>query len=369
MQKLISFDIGIKNMAFCIFDMSGSVRTPELGTSVGVRGFSGETTNEFRRMNLPSIQKWDVLNLMDAVENTQALCTCHLKGKPTKKGSAKTSSPKVCNKKAKYEKNGQYYCEKHATEHTVFMIPQKEHSPPSLRKMKADELLAISEKYSIFRKTPGVGTLLTPMIVPSSGVLANAFCNSVVRGEPEPIPTTKKGLLEKSLAFFEENCFQVLQAPKKKTANETDLISIGRNMTRLLDEMPEITDGTITHVILENQISTIANRMKTIQGMLAQYFIMRGRTDIVIEFVSSSNKLKDFVAEKNTTYKQHKKDGITICSRFLENNPNWTHWSSVLQTTKRDDLADSFLQGIWYLKRGNIISYAENLKINSVGLS
>jgi hypothetical protein len=130
--------------------------------------------------------------------------------------------------------------------------------------------------------------------------------------------------------------------------------------------MHEITDGTITHVILENQISTIANRMKTIQGMLAQYFIMRGRPDIVIEFVSSSNKLKDFVAEKNTTYKQHKKDGIAICSRFLENNPGWSGWVSVLQTTKRDDLADSFLQGIWYLKRGNIISYAENLKINIV---
>ena len=27
------------------------VRTPERGTSVGVRGFSGETTEEFRRMN------------------------------------------------------------------------------------------------------------------------------------------------------------------------------------------------------------------------------------------------------------------------------------------------------------------------------
>jgi len=331
MQKLISFDIGIKNMAFCIFDMSGS---------------------------LPSIQKWDVLNLMDAVENTQPLCSCHLKGKPAKKGSSTTISPKVCNKKAKYEKNGQYYCEKHATEHTVLKIPQKEHSPPALRKMKSEELMAIAEKYSIFRKTPGAGTL-------------DAFCQSTISSnrEPVPNPTTKKGLLEKSLAFFEENCFRVLQAPKKKTANETDLISIGRNMTRLLDEMPEITDGTITHVILENQISTIANRMKTIQGMLAQYFIMRGRTDIVIEFVSSSNKLKDFVAEKNTTYKQHKKDGITICSRFLENNPTWTHWLSVLQTTKRDDLADSFLQGIWYLKRGNIISYAENLKINSVGLS
>jgi len=49
--------------------------------------------------------------------------------------------------------------------------------------------------------------------------------------------------------------------------------------------------------------------MKTIQGMLAQYFIMRGQPNIVIEFVSSSNKLKDFVMEKNTTYTQHKKDG------------------------------------------------------------
>jgi hypothetical protein len=330
MQKLISFDIGIKNMAFCLFDMSNST---------------------------PDIQKWDVLNLMNAVENTQQLCTCQLKGKPAKKCTI-PSSPKLCNKKAKYEKNGQYYCEKHANEHIEFIIPQKEHSPPALRKMKAEELLAISEQYSVFRKTTvPVGTVGT----------LDAFCLRSNIGEPEEkIPTTKKGLLEKTLAFFEKKCFRVLQAPKKKTANETDLISIGRNMTKLLDEIPEITDGTITHVILENQISTIANRMKTIQGMLAQYFIMRGRADIVIEFVSSSNKLKDFVAEKNTTYKQHKKDGIAICSLFLENNPGWASWTSVLHTTKRDDLADSFLQGIWYLKRGNIISYAENLKINIV---
>ena len=344
MQKLISFDIGIKNMAFCLFDMS-EIHSREVDLT-------------------PAIQKWDVLNLMDAVENTQQLCTCHLKGKPAKKKSA-PGSPKLCCKKAKYEKNGQYYCEKHANEHTEFIIPQKEHSPPALRKMKAEELLVISENYFIFRKNSAPGPGRPPAKAPA-GTL-DAFCLRSNSGEPEEkIPTTKKGLLEKVLTFLEEKCFRVLQTPKKKTANETDLISIGRNMTKLLDEMPEITDGTITHVILENQISTIANRMKTIQGMLAQYFIMRGRPDIVIEFVSSSNKLKDFVAEKNTTYKQHKKDGIAICSRFLENNPGWTGWSSVLQTTKRDDLADSFLQGIWYLKRGNIISYAENLKINIV---
>ena len=219
--------------------------------------------------------------------------------------------------------------------------------------MKYEELLAISEKYSVFHS----------LSYDDKSFLEKSHIMNV------NIPTTKKGLLENLIVFFEKKCFQVLQEPKKKTANETDLISIGRNMTRLLDQIPEITDGTITHVILENQISTIANRMKTIQGMLAQYFIMRGRPDIVIEFVSSSNKLKDFVSEKNTTYKQHKKDGIAICGKFLENNEEWKQWSNILQTTKRDDLADSFLQGIWYLKRGNIISYAENLKINSVSLS
>ena len=36
-----------------------------------------------------------------------------------------------------------------------------------------------------------------------------------------------------------------------------------------------IENQTPTHVIIENQISPIANRMKTIQGMITQYFIMK----------------------------------------------------------------------------------------------
>ena len=33
---------------------------------------------------------------------------------------------------------------------------------------------------------------------------------------------------------------------------------------------------------------------------------------------------------------------------------------------KKDDLADSFLQGIWYLKHNNNIIFADDLKINIV---
>jgi len=177
-------------------------------------------------------------------------------------------------------------------------------------------------------------------------------------------------------------------------------------MKELLNNIIGIDE--ITHVVIENQISPIANRMKTIQGMLAQYFIMKN-SDIEIEFVSSANKLKQFEKKKieniikekdqknddienipiesekateNTTktvttnpnYKEHKKDGVFYCSQILEINSCFHNWKNALDAKKKDDLADSFLQGIWYLKNRhpskiNILLNADDLKINSVLLS
>jgi hypothetical protein len=39
-----------------------------------------------------------------------------------------------------------------------------------------------------------------------------------------------------------------------------------------------------------------------------------------------------------------------------------------LESAKKDDLADAFLQGLWYLEKQNRISIAANLKINIVQL-
>ena len=292
-MRLISFDVGIKNMAYCIFDI--------------------DTNKVF------SMIDWNIMNLMNESNTIIHTCSCHLKPKSKKN----IGSPSPCKSKAKYTKNGKYYCDKHAK--TCEFLPySKACSQPSLKKMKVDMLI---QKYKECFPLHNITNL----------------------------PMTKVSMLR----TFDEKMLEQISKPKEKSASETDLITIGKNMSVLLDTIPNL--DMITHVIIENQISPLANRMKTIQGMLAQYFIIKGSPTLVIEFVSSFNKLKDFTKAGDVSdYKQHKKDSIIICQRFLDNNENLTKWKDsahFISLTKRDDLADCFLQGIWYMKNKKNIVY------------
>jgi hypothetical protein len=108
---------------------------------------------------------------------------------------------------------------------------------------------------------------------------------------------------------------------------------------------------SINHVIIENQISPIANRMKTIQGMIVQYFIMSEVNVDNIEFISASNKLKDCDIKDKTKYSDRKKLGISRCLEILNNEYYFNNMIEYFNKhNKKDDLADSFLQGIWFIK-------------------
>ena len=340
-MKWLSVDIGIKNMAYCILTLEN---------------------NEI------NVIDWNVINLIEPVKPTVYMCSCLnvVKSKGKNKGKSTTNTinapSKPCNKKAIYQKNQEYYCETHAKNHTEYCIPTKEHTLAFLRKKKVGEITELFT--SIF---PGTN------------------------------PPTKPDMIDAIFAHYTSKLFTVLPKPTKKNANDTDLVSIGWAIKREFDNMEHISG--VTHVVIENQISPIATRMKTIQGMLAQYFIMRSNTlenveNTQIHFVSSSNKLKmcepntkpkniktttteTLSTEETTTnanantkakpsYRKNKQDGIQLCSRYLANNASLTKWSGVLHTTKKDDLADCFLQGIWFMYNQKIITYAENLKINSV---
>jgi hypothetical protein len=146
-----------------------------------------------------------------------------------------------------------------------------------------------------------------------------------------------------------ENTHAIVEEAKV-SANKMDLVSIGLAIKKAFDARFASVDE-ISHIVIENQISPIATRMKTIQGMLMQYFIMRGIVSLT--FASAINKLKAFTdKKKKISYKDRKKLGIDVTARLVNDLPLlkdvWTDYFKNHQ--KKDDLADSFLQGVWYLQ-------------------
>ena len=323
-MKVISFDIGIKNMAYCVLSSTQNADAPIM------------------------IHDWNVLSMIEEAAPVVFPCNCMVAGKNKK------IEPKRCNKAAKYSKFDQYFCDRHAKICKQYIIPTKKHSAAFIKKQKVPDLVAL--------------------------------CNTHMLLLNRDAKTLKKDqLIEILSGFYKQMCFDPIVAIKSKNANEIDLIHIGKSIKRLFDQLPDI--DTITHVLIENQISPIANRMKTIQGMLAQYFIMKN-DNIHIDFVSSSHKLNQFKqiaaireptnaiiqdsgstsesTKTNPHYKAHKSDGITYCQEILEKNETMTQWNLSMNTRKKDDLADAFLQGMWYFKQQNIICYADDLKIKLV---
>ena len=277
-KRLLSFDVGIKNLAYCIVDISEN--------EVGLQ-----------------IVEWNVLNLCNEClpTNTNQICGEILKNK------------KLCAKQAKYCKLAESKCDRHAKISQKYTIPLKEHSTTSLKKLKLEELKDVFTKANLTSGTKKKEILLTELI-----------------------------------QFYNEKEWDTVIIPKKKNASKTDLITLGRSLHRQLSENPIMS--TVTHVIIENQISPIANRMKTIQGMIAQHYISLGIKSI--EFVSSGNKLKNMVKQSSATtgYKQNKQDGIFYCEKYLNDNDKIdTKWHNILsKSTKKDDLCDCFLQALWW---------------------
>ena len=323
-MKVISFDIGIKNMAYCVLSSTQNADAPIM------------------------IHDWNVLSMIEEAAPVVFPCNCMVAGKNKK------IEPKRCNKAAKYSKFDQYFCDRHAKICKQYIIPTKKHSAAFIKKQKVPDLVALCNTHML---------------------LLNIDAKTLKKDQ----------LIEILSGFYKQMCFDPIVAIKSKNANEIDLIHIGKSIKRLFDQLPDI--DTITHVLIENQISPIANRMKTIQGMLAQYFIMKN-DNIHIDFVSSSHKLNQFKqtaaireptnaiiqdsgstgesTKTNPHYKAHKSDGITYCQEILEKNETMTQWNLSMNTRKKDDLADAFLQGMWYFKQQNIICYADDLKIKLV---
>ena len=407
-SRVLSFDIGIKNLAYCYLE------------------YLHDTTTDVS-LSQTKILDWRVIDLMadatpfDVSGTPTFTCTCKLAT------TKKNAEAKICGKKAKYGlpaqtsatvdqdgrngtkvrasyvptgspgllldppsssmngglvvlsgspkalcplgdqrslcgratlaedidmSNNEYYCETHAKVDKRWLIPKRAHEKASLNKLKREPLdLMVAEQKIVL--------------------------------DPNT-KSTKKTLVDALLVHFLSKSYTILDHTTVGNSKQADLITLGRNMAIILDRISVLRDSPPTHIIMENQISTVASRMKTLQGELTMYFLLRHPTASV-EYISSANKLKFFapvtvpvpsvlgeavaptkktrrnaVAEipnANQIYKKHKQDAITYTTQILQENPILRSWEPVLAGKKKDDLADSFLQGIWYFRAKRANSY------------
>lgn len=273
-MKIFSIDVGIKNLSFCLFEIQ----------------IPNQISNHIK------VVKWDNIDLS---ETTESRCI-----EVDKNG--------LCDKPAKFSKDGKCYCLKHSKKHN-FLQPSAELKHSYLKKQKLQSLIDIADKYKLTYEKPHKKSNILGII--------NEFINN--------------------------NCYTIIA---KTNSTKVDLVTIGRNIQHKFDEILDEHLSSIDIIIIENQIGPIANKMKTIQGMISQYFIMINN-NIHIEFISSCNKLKDFLPDEKIDYKQRKKLGVKTCLGIVTNDFRFKEWETFFNKhTKKDDLSDCFLQGLWFIK-------------------
>lgn len=259
-MKILSFDVGISNLAYCYSDYSD---------------------------NNINIIDWGVIDLNK--DNNM----CYTKG---------------CKKDIKYFINNVYSCKKHALAHSEYYVNHTKMSVNQIKKMNITDIKNICKSFNLNEKK------------------------------------YKKDMIETLNTFFKEKCFKLY---KQDNATKVDLVKIGRNMNNYFNEL--FNSYTFDTILIENQIGPLATRMKTIQGMITQYFIIK-HPSAIVNYVSSFNKLKPFT-DKKLSYKEKKKYAIQKTLELLNSKNNISNWVDFFKKHKKqDDLADSFLQSIVYMR-------------------
>ena len=394
-MRIISFDVGMKNLAYCVFSISDTV------------AFTGATPSEL--IHQIRIERWDVIDLrfppnLSGTANTEApppppKRTCINDGKlakwvarptlvaPARPTLVAPSAPlasasliplasvsslaigvgggAVCGVGggAVCGPAPILYCAKCA-EKSKYIIPSREilpikRKPELLQKKKLGELMDIKANLSahlVAQATGGDADAKNLKLRKAD--LVQEIVTILARDYLEPFDETK----------YSSYITGTVAPDKPKKANYTyahdlDLITYGRNMMKHLDailftEAAAVSvSSPIDMMIIENQISTLASRMKTLQGMITQYFIMKHIPQI--EFISASCKLKLFTdanledgGVNASTYADRKKSGIIVCRSLGEisrkHKSDYVKWMPVFENhKKKDDLADCFLQGLW----------------------
>src|SRR6056300_618495 len=204
-MKILSIDVGIKNLAYCLMETKSTTTT--------------ETSNN--QINHNNIIQWDVINLC---------------------GEIPKCSITDCKKTSKYVNNStsSCLCLTHSKK-SGLIIPTSNLSFKKIKKMKLTDLNKLMVDYTI------------------------PLTNDNTNDKNSTNKMKKEDIFKIIIDFMEKN---VLSTVATISANDFDLVQLGIAMRNAFDKELKNHINTIDCIVIENQISPIANRMKTLQGMI-----------------------------------------------------------------------------------------------------
>jgi len=128
----------------------------------------------------------------------------------------------------------------------------------------------------------------------------------------------------------------------------------------------------VDHVVIEAQVSS-NNQMKVISHILQMYFLCKRNKQIpTIHFINPKSKFKvtNVPEPSNVTgHAKNKKVAVEMAKKLMSKNKDRMSLEYFMSFRKQDDLADSFLQGLYFLRTArdkvskNLLAHLE-LNIN-----
>jgi hypothetical protein len=171
-------------------------------------------------------------------------------------------------------------------------------------------------------------------------------------------------------------------AEKKKDINGLNTISenLFYELDNIVGSIEELKYEKIDYVLIENQPSNLNGIMKSIQLLIFSYFMLLKHWDKLnmnVLLINASLKLQYHTfkpeplikidsqrtkkEQKRDKYRNNKNDGIEITKYYIKDNK--ILYDYFTKHKKKDDLADTLLQTISYIKKHN------NLVIEEVSIS
>ena len=144
---------------------------------------------------------------------------------------------------------------------------------------------------------------------------------------------------------------------KKKLNANYDLFELSKT---LFTELEALDLSNVKYVLIENQPALKNPTMKSIQMFVYSFFMMKGvmeESSFIekIHMVNARNKLKVYKGEPlpcpyKEKYKQNKYLSVKYTELMIKNEKD-NFIQLFKESSKKDDLADAYLQGIYWIEK------------------